>query len=137
MRVFLLSSPVFLIGNMKVLLVDDNEELREFLAQCLAESSIEFEVAADGQRALSLAESGKFDAYLIDSLLGENDGLSLIAQLRASKNGQKVPILVMSNLGTGLARRMAKEVGCDEFLVKPFGPGQFIEQVRALEKIKR
>ncbi len=122
---------------MKVLLVDDNEELREFLVQCLSESSVEVVAVADGQRALASAESGKFDAYVIDSLLGETDGLSLVTQLRASKAGQKMPVLIMSNLGTSLARRMAKEIGCDEFLVKPFGPGQFIEQVRALEKIRR
>ena len=122
---------------MKVLLVDDNEELREFLVQCLTESSIEVEAVADGPRALARADTEKFDAYIIDSLLGEADGLTLVTQLRASKNGQKTPILVMSNLGTSLARRMAKDVGCDEFLVKPFGPAQLIEQVRTLEKIKR
>ncbi len=122
---------------MKVLLVDDNEELREFLVQCLSESSIEAVAVGDGPRALALAEAQKFDAYLIDSLLGEADGLSLVSQLRASKSGQKVPVLIMSNLGTALARRMAKGVGCDEFLLKPFGPGQLVEQVRALEKIRR
>ena len=122
---------------MKVLLVDDNEELREFLVQCLTESAVEVVAVADAARALSCAEGGKFDAYVIDSLLGETDGLSLVTQLRASRAGQKTPILVMSNLGTSLARRMAKEVGSDEFLVKPFGPGQFIEQVRALEKMRR
>ena len=122
---------------MKVLLVDDNEELRGFLVQCLTESSVEAIAVADSTRAIARAENEKFDVYIIDSLLGEADGLALVAQLRASKNGQKVPILVMSNLGTALARRMAKDVGCDEFLVKPFGPGQFIEQVRALEKIRR
>ena len=122
---------------MKVLLVDDNEELREFLMQCLNESSIEVVGLSDGARALALAENHKFDAYIIDSLLGEADGLLLVAQLRASKTGQKTPILILSNLGTALARRMAKDVGCDEFLLKPFGPGQFVEQVRALEKIRR
>ena len=122
---------------MKVLLVDDNEELREFLVQCLTESSVEVAAVGDGVRAVARAESEKFDAYIIDSLLGETDGLALVSQLRASKSGQKMPILVMSNLGTALARRMAKDVGCDEFLVKPFGPGQLVEQVRALEKIRR
>ena len=122
---------------MKVLLVDDNEELRGFLARSLTESSIEVESVGESARALALAEGGKYDAYIVDSLLGEADGLSLVSQLRASKNGQKVPILVMSNLGTALARRMASDVGCDDFLVKPFGSGQFLEQVRALEKIRR
>lgn len=122
---------------MKVLLVDDNEELREFLVQCLTESAVEVVAVADAARAVSCAEGEKFDAYIIDSLLGESDGLMLVTQLRALRVGQKMPILVMSNLGTSLARRMAKEVGADEFLVKPFGPGQFIEQVRGLEKIRR
>ena len=122
---------------MKVLLVDDNAELREFLAQCLSESSIEVEAAPDGARALALAEKEKFDVYIVDSLLGETDGLTLVGQLRASKNGAKTPLLVMSNLGTALARRMASDAGGDEFIVKPFGPGQFVEQVRALEKLRR
>lgn len=122
---------------MKVLLVDDNEELRDFLVQCLSEVSIEVEVAGNGAEALAKAEPGKFDAYLVDSMLGEADGLALVTQLRATKNGAKMPILVMSPLGTSLARRMAQNVGGDDFLVKPFGPGQFIEQVRALEKVRR
>lgn len=122
---------------MKVLLVDDNEELGEFLAQSLRESSIEVEVASSAEAGFARAEAGKFDAYVIDSLLDEIDGLSLVTQLRAAKNGAKMPILLMSNLGTALARRMAQSAGCDEFLVKPFGPGQFLEQVRALEKIRR
>ena len=122
---------------MKVLLVDDNEELGEFLAHSLREASVTVEVAANAQAALALAEREKFDAYVVDSLLGETDGLSLVTQLRATKSGAKMPILLMSNLGTALARRMAQNVGCDEFLVKPFGSGQFLEQVRALEKIRR
>ena len=122
---------------MKVLVVDDNEELRDFLVQTLRESSIEAEATGDGQGALSLAEKRKFDAYIVDSLLGQTDGLELVTQLRASKNGAKTPILLLSSLGTALARRMAQSAGCDEFLVKPFGSGQFVEQVRALEKIRR
>ena len=122
---------------MKVLLVDDNEELREFLAQCLGEVSIEVEAVGESAGALARAEGGKFDAYIVDSILGETDGLALIKQMRALKSGAKMPILVLSALGTSLARRMAQNAGGDDFLVKPFAPGQFIEQVRALEKLRR
>ncbi len=122
---------------MKVLLVDDNEELRAFLVQTLREASVDVVAAGTCEAALSLADKNKFDAYIVDSLLDDIDGLSLVAQLRATKNGVKMPILLLSNLGTALARRMAQNVGCDEFLVKPFGPGQFVEQVRAMEKVRR
>ena len=122
---------------MKVLLVDDNEELREFLVQSLREASVDATATGQCETAVALADKEKFDAYIVDSLIDDIDGLSLVVQLRALKNGGKVPILLMSTLGTALARRMAQNVGCDEFLVKPFGPGQFVEQVRALEKIRR
>ncbi|PQV63729.1 two-component system, chemotaxis family, response regulator CheY [Abditibacterium utsteinense] len=119
---------------MRVLLVDDNEELREFLALCLSEASIEVVESADAVGALQRAEGEKFDAYVIDSVLENGDGLSLVSELRNLKNGRAVPILLMSSISTSLARRMAQTAGCTEFLVKPFGQMQFLEQVKALEK---
>ena len=121
---------------MRVLLVDDNEELREFLALCLTEGSLEVVEAPDAATALSHAEAEKFDAFVIDSVMDDGDGLTLVAALRGLKNGRGVPILLMSSLSTSLARRMAQSAGCNEFLVKPFGQMQFIEQVKALEKLK-
>ena len=122
---------------MRVLLVDDNEELREFLALCLTEASVEVVEAPTAAAALQRADSEKFDAYVIDSVMDEGDGLTLVGELRGLKNGRSVPILLMSSISTSLARRMAQSAGCNEFLVKPFGQMQFLEQVKALEKLKR
>ena len=122
---------------MRVLLVDDNEELREFLALCLTEASIEVVEAPDAATALGRAEAEKFDAFVVDSVMTGGDGLSLVGELRGLKNGRSVPVLLMSSLSTSLARRMAQSAGCNEFLVKPFGQMQFIEQVKALEKARR
>lgn len=119
---------------MRILLIDDNEELREFLAACLSESSVEVVEAGDMASALKCAEAEKFDAYIVDSVMQEEDGLILVGQLRALKNGRGVPVLLMSSLSTSLARRMAQSAGVTEFLVKPFGQMQFVEQVKALEK---
>ena len=119
---------------MRVLLVDDNEELREFLALCLTEASIEVVAAPGASVALQRAEAEKFDAFVVDSVMNEGDGLSLVGELRNLKNGRGVPVLLMSSISTSLARRMAQSAGCNEFLVKPFGQMQFVEQVRALEK---
>jgi DNA-binding response OmpR family regulator len=119
---------------MRVLLIDDNEELRGFLALCLSEASVEVVGESDAPSALRRAEAEKFDAFIVDSVLQNGDGLSLVTELRALKNGRGVPVLLMSTIATSLARRMAQSVGVTEFLVKPFGQMQFLEQVKALEK---
>ena len=119
---------------MRVLIVDDNEELREFLALSLTEAAFEAVMAEGPEDALQKIESDKFDVLIIDSVMGGNDGIALTQQIRATKAGKTVPILLMSSLSTALARRMATSVGCNEFLVKPFGTMQFLEQVRALGK---
>ncbi|RYX80967.1 response regulator [bacterium] len=117
---------------MNILLVDDNEELREFLALSLAESGIETTTAATPGEALRKSDIVRFDVIVIDSVLGSEDGLNLVDKIRASKNGKTTPILYMSTIATALARRMATASGCNEFLVKPFGNGQLVEQIQAL-----
>ena len=118
---------------MRVLLVDDNEELREFLALCLTEASVDVIAVGRADEAVTRVEGEKFDGFVIDSVMEGGDGLTLIGQLRGLKNGRNVPILFMSSISTALARRMAQSAGCNEFLVKPFGQGQFIEQVKGLK----
>ena len=117
---------------MNILLVDDNEELREFLALCVSESDMEATTAAASDEALRKSEAVRFDVIVIDSVLGKEDGLELVEKIRSSKNGKTTPILLMSTISTALARRMATASGCNDFLVKPFGQTQFIEQIRAL-----
>ena len=119
---------------MRVLIVDDNEELREFLALSLTENSIESVIADGIEDAMRKIETDKFDVLIIDSVMEGGDGIELTQQIRATRAGKTVPILLMSSLSTALARRMAKSVGCTEFLVKPFGQMQFVEQVRVLAR---
>lgn len=118
---------------MRILLVDDNEELREFFTLTLTESDVEVVGTGQPATALERVEAEKFDAFVIDSVLEDGaDGLTLVAELRALKNGRAVPVLLMSSISTSLARRMAQSAGCKEFLVKPFSPMQFVEQVKSL-----
>jgi DNA-binding response OmpR family regulator len=117
---------------MKVLVVDDNEELLQFFVLSLNEMAVETAFAKTAEEALAQVQKEKFDGFVIDATLGDSDGISLAAQLREQKNGRNVPVLVMSSFATPLARRMAKSVGCDEILVKPFGVGQFVDRVKTL-----
>lgn len=117
---------------MRVMIVDDNEELRGFLALCLTEAAVDAVAARDADEALRQIESEKFDVLVVDSIMENSDGLALVEQIRKIKNGRSIPIIMMSTISTALARRMATSAGCSEFLVKPFGQMQFIEQVKNL-----
>ena len=117
---------------MRVLLVDDNEELREFMALILGESQIEVVEAGTADEAFEIFEGGKFDVLIIDSVLEVSDGIALTQRIRVTRNGRNVPILLMSTLSTSLVRRMAKDAGCNEFLAKPFSTTQLLEHVRTL-----
>ena len=119
---------------MRVLIVDDNEELRDFLALCLTEAAVDADAVGTPQEAMTALDTGQYDAVAVDSVLGAEDGMALVQQMRGSKSGKKIPILVMSTISTALARRMAQSAGCNEFLVKPFGQMQFIEQVKNLAR---
>ena len=94
-------------------------------------------MASDTQDALKLLEEKKFDVLIVDSVLKNTDGITLAGKIREHRNGRNTPILLMSPIDTSLARRMAKDVGCNEFLPKPFGPAQLIEQVKKLEAVTR
>ena len=116
---------------MRVLLIDDNEELRDFFVATLNENAIDAVAAESPQDAMRLLQDDKFDAFIVDSVMDETDGIALIQELRNTKNGRGIPALLMSNISTSLARRMAQNANC-QFLAKPFGPTQLIDQIRSL-----
>ena len=122
---------------MNILLVDDNDELREFLALSLSEAGLQATTVATTAEAVRKVETNRYDVLLIDSVLGNENGLDLVEQVRELKNGKTTPILLMSSISTALARRMATAVGCDEFLVKPFGLTQLVELARTMGRGKR
>src|SRR5436853_5237880 len=118
---------------MKVLIVDDNEELLQFLIISLTEVAVEAVGAKSEAEALEQVAKEKFDGIIVDATLGDSDGIGCAQRIREAKNGRNVPILIMSEFSTPLARRMAKAVGCDDLLVKPFGAGAFVERVKTLK----
>ena len=117
---------------MRILVVDDNEELRGFLVLLLKEADFEAVAARDSTDALQKVAAEKFDILIIDSVMDGVDGIDLVRQIREIKRERSLPIVLMSTISTSLARRMATDAGCSDFLVKPFGPVQLIEQIKKL-----
>lgn len=105
-----------------ILIVDDELLIRESLADALADSGYETLTAASGEEALELYEAHNVAVIVTDMYMGGTDGFVLLNALR--ERGETVPIIVMS--GGQLA--LAKELGADATLAKPFRP-------RALERL--
>ena len=103
----------------RILLVDDDKDACEMMSVLLrlANSSYEVVSANSAQEALTIIETKSFDVYIIDSLLPDMSGVELCAKLR--RRDDRVPILFYSGLSDGNYIKNAKEVGANEYLIKP------------------
>ena len=116
---------------MKILLVEDNERVRDFVAKGLRESGHVVDQAANGRDGLFLASSETYDAIILDRMLpGGIDGIGIIEALR--KTGNKTPILILSALAEVDDRIKGLRAGGDDYLTKPFAFGELMARLDAL-----
>lgn len=118
----------------KVLIVEDDQFIREMYAFILTKDGHEVTEASDGAVGLTEAQKGGFDVILLDLMMPQVDGLGFLKGLKDSppkkKNG---PIVVMSNLAYGDAKEKAMALGASDFLVKAdLEPAEIRETVRKL-----
>jgi two-component system, OmpR family, phosphate regulon response regulator PhoB len=128
----------------RVLLVEDEELIRETIALALSEEGYEVVTAQDGRKGLELAcgsgESNRpelmnFDLIILDLMLPYVNGLDLCRLIR--REGNSVPILILSAKGSETDRVVGLEVGADDYLTKPFGMRELIARCRALQRRHR
>jgi two-component system OmpR family response regulator len=117
--------------TMKVLLVEDNEQVARFIASGLLDAGNSVDHAGDGAAGLRLADAGGYDAVIMDRMLpGDIDGLGVIAALRRA--GNDVPVLILSSVGGVDERIRGLNCGGDDYLVKPFAFGELVARLEAL-----
>ena len=116
---------------MKLLLVEDNENVADFVAKGLRESGHTLDRADNGRDGLFLASSEPYDAIILDRLLpGGIDGIGIIEALR--RTGNRTPILILSALGEVDERIRGLRAGGDDYLAKPFAFGELLARLDAL-----
>lgn len=123
----------------KVLVVEDEALIRDSIVLALIEEGYEVIVAEDGRGALELLQETKlnspqnypqFDLIILDLMLPYLSGLDFCRVVR--REGNSVPILILSAKGTEMDRVVGLEVGADDYLPKPFGMRELIARCRAL-----
>lgn len=113
----------------RILVVDDDADLRTLLAEYLGRNGLAVVAAADGIAMRQAMTQGMPDAIILDLMLPGEDGLSLARELRVRSN---VPILMLSARGEEIDRVVGLEVGADDYLAKPFSPRELLARLRAL-----
>ncbi|HEY0185131.1 MAG TPA: response regulator transcription factor [Rhodopila sp.] len=121
---------------MKLLLVEDNERMSQFIRKGLTEGGHTLDHAANGRDGLFLASSEPYDVIIMDRMLpGGIDGLGIITALRQS--GNKTPILILSALADVDERIRGLQAGGDDYLTKPFSFGELTARLDALARRAR
>ncbi|MEV6951433.1 response regulator transcription factor [Streptomyces sp. NPDC051183] len=118
------------MSSQRILVVDDEPEVRAAVEDGLAVEGYEVRGAADGLAALSEVAGWQPDALVLDVMMPVLDGLGVCRQLRAM--GDRTPVLVLTALDSVSERVDGLEAGADDYLVKPFALDELVARVRAL-----
>jgi DNA-binding response OmpR family regulator len=114
----------------KVLLVEDEEMLINNLADKLRAEGYDVYTALDGETGWNLARSQTYDLIVLDIMLPGLDGLSLCRMIRNDPKMLDVSIIILTARGTEVDKIVGLESGADDYIVKPFGLGEFLARVR-------
>jgi two-component system copper resistance phosphate regulon response regulator CusR len=117
---------------MRLLLVEDELDIQDFLKRSLEEAGYQVEAASDGKTAEQMAIDGAFDILIVDLGLPDQDGITLILRLR--QLGVRAPVMILSARRSVDDRVRGLEQGGDDYLTKPFALAELLARLRNLLK---
>ena len=114
----------------RILVVEDDADTRDYLAKALRESGYTVEASASGKDGLVHALTGGFDAMVLERMLPDLDGLSLLKAVRAA--GSRTPAILLTAMSAIDERVSGLRAGADDYVVKPFTSAQLDARIRAV-----
>ena len=118
-----------------LLLVDDDQRLRQLLAEYLRGEGFAVSEAGDGRQLNASLDRGHYDLIVLDLMMPGEDGLSICRRLRGQ--GLETPILMLTAKGDEIDRIVGLELGADDYLPKPCNPRELLARVRAVLRRQR
>src|SRR5258705_8034041 len=113
-----------------ILVIDDDESLRDTIGVMLEQEGFRAELAADGRNGYDRALALKPDLLLVDLRLPGMSGVEICRQLRSAR--MQTPIIVLSAVGDEVDKVLLLEIGADDYVVKPFGARELLARIRAV-----
>lgn len=115
----------------KILIVDDEERIREVIKEYAEFSGYETDESKDGMEAVSKANANKYDLIIMDVMMPKLDGYSAVKEIRKSSN---VPVIMLSARVEEYDKLFGFEIGVDDYVTKPFSPKELMARVGAVLK---
>jgi len=117
----------------QILMVDDDVELCEMVAEYLGQEDFAVTAVHNGQHGVERAQSGEYDLVLLDVMLPQLSGFDVLRRIRsANAPGANVPVLMLTARGNAVDRIVGLEVGADDYLPKPFEERELVARMRAI-----
>jgi DNA-binding response OmpR family regulator len=117
-----------------ILVIDDDAELCELLAELLGEEGYAVESKGDGRVGLARAQSQAFALIVLDIMLPSMNGFEVLTRLRQGEQNAEVPVIMLTAKGEDVDRIVGLEMGADDYLPKPFNPRELVARVRAIQR---
>lgn len=114
----------------RILVIEDNEPVRRYIVNALESAGFETVAAANGRSAFSSLRNDFFDLVLLDLKLPDVDGLDILKTIR--RQDEDIPVVVVSSLQEVETKVLGFDIGCDDFITKPFQVPELIGRVRRL-----
>lgn len=119
-------------ARMQVLIVEDDIRLAEALAHILKDNQCIVDTVYDGQTGLEYAQSGIYDAIVLDIMLPKMSGIDVVTELR--RNKQYTPVLLLTARDAITDKVNGLDSGADDYMTKPFSPAELLARLRALTR---
>lgn len=116
---------------MKILIVDDEANIRRVVREYAEFEGYETDEASDGMEAVSMAKATDYDVIIMDIMMPRLDGYSACKEIRKTKN---TPIIMLSARGEEYDKLFGFELGIDDYVVKPFSPKELMARVKAVSQ---
>ena len=116
---------------MKVLIVDDEEMIRNVLKEYVEFEGNEAFEAADGMEAVRMCRDNDYDVILMDVMMPRLDGFSAVKEIRKTKD---IPVIMLSARGEEYDKLFGFEIGIDDYVTKPFSPKEVMARINAVTK---
>lgn len=118
----------------RILIIDDDSRLRSLLLRYLGEQGFTVKAAIDGSEMDKALALNRYHLLVLDLMLPNEDGLSILRRLRGA--GENVPVILLTAKGDEIDRIIGLEMGADDYLPKPFNPRELVARIHAILRRK-
>lgn len=112
-----------------ILIADDNKQLVSVLSEYSIKEGYKVFKAYDGEEALNIYQKEQINLALLDVMMPKKDGFEVCRQIRSLSN---IPIIMITARGEDFEKIMGLDIGADDYIVKPFSPGEVMARIRAI-----